>query len=481
MGRGKPLSMESAPDLGAPSSEESPGIPAAVGVRDEGFGRVVRSLFALVGVVALGLGLLDAGSATGLAPRVFGALLAFVGGLSLLAATGGGRPWRAWPAWAAAVAVLSIGLIGSLMDARDALTYGWLDRRHLTIALAIFVLGVVMIALVWRDRPDLPPRFIARLGAPNKTPLENLKDAIELLGVTGLLLAATGFWYTNVYVPSSRLPAVNGSIVLSIPNPSADTVHAQFTIKNPTDFRIRILASTYNMYLAPPTKPYDGEASRCIVAAQGGGYLAVLPGSTGAAGRGAKTFLNAGRLVQDGYWLEPEEEMQFGIVAQLPPGARGRVLRVDGEVTVARGDRVDVVADWEDPTEPPYSYSWAGPTEGLAAGCADPAEYTHAGTAKWPVVEESLYNRWTREPLRLESSWYVDDAGALSAFTAVVKDGIPMPDVDPNRADFDEAYQLAAQRLEPKFEQLFGLVRGQWAQEIAIPSATPSAATSSAP
>jgi hypothetical protein len=418
-----------------------------------------RLVFGAVGLTALALGVWDVGSAVGLAPRVFGAFLAVVGVFALAAAAGARAKWAAWPAWASAVAVFATGGIALLSELRDRTNFGWTDQRHLVFGAGCALIGLLMIALAWRNRPDWPPRILAGLGKPNKTPLENIKDAVELLGVTGIVLGATAFWFTNVYVPSSRLPAVNAEIKLTSPDPLS--VHATFIFQNQSDFRVRILSSYFNILLYDVGSGYTSEASQCTIEAQGKESSLDWPGSSAALGRQAGVIINAGRLLLDGSWLEPHEKVTFGVVSPVPLGSgrpAERVAHATVNMTVARGDRIGLLPEWTSALDPPYEADI--PYTPNPPECAFRAHLTHAGTARWPVVEESEFNMLTRDPIEVWTDWWVGSDGRVMAGEYPVKDSLSMSSGTDSTAD--------QRQLGSKVEQLFGLVSTGTVEEVPV-------------
>jgi hypothetical protein len=423
-----------------------------------------RLVFGAVGLIALGLGAWDVGSAVGLAPRVFGAFLAVIGLFALAGAAGARAKWAAWPAWASAVAVFAMGAIALLSELRDRANFGWADQRHVVFGAGCALIGLLMIALAWRNRPDWPPRILAGLGKPNKTPLENIKDAVELLGVTGIVLGATAFWFTNVYVPSSRLPAVNAEIKLASPDPSS--IHATFLFQNQSDFRVRILSSYFNILLYDEGSGYTSKASQCTLEAQGRESSLDWLGSSAALGRQAGVVINAGRLVPDGSWLEPHEKVTFGVVSPVPPGSgppAERVAHATADMTVARGDRIALVPEWTSASDPPLEADL--PVATNSPECAFRAHLTHAGTAVWPVVEESEFNMLTRDPIEVWTDWWVGSDGRVMSFVYPVKDSVPMSTGADSTAD--------RQHLGSKVEQLFGLVSTSTVEEVPVAAPSP--------
>ena len=420
-----------------------------------------RLVFGIVGLTTLVFGAWDVGSATGLAPRIFGAFLAAIGLFALAAAARARAGWAAWPAWASAVAVLLMGLFAVLANVRDRMNFGWADERHLWFGIGCTIVGLLMVSLAWRNRPDWPPRMLAGLGQPNKTPLENLKDVVELLGVTGIVLAATAFWYSNVYVPSSRLPAVHAEIKLS--SSDSSDVHATFLFANQSEFRVRILSSYFNIVLFDEGTGYAADMSRCALEAQGMGYSLDWPGSPLAVGRVGGIVINAGRLLPDGQWLEPNEELSFGVVAPLPTGsslASGGVVHASVNMTLARGDRIALLPEWTSASSPPFETDV--PVGVDPPQCASHGHLTHVGTARWPVVEESEFNTLTRDPIEIWTDWWLSSDGQVSAVEYPVKDTIAM-------GRGPESTIAEARQLGFKIEQLFGLVSTTTVEEIRIP------------
>jgi hypothetical protein len=419
--------------------------------------RTLRAVFVAVAVSFLAIGLLDIASAVGLAPRVFGAFLAVVGLLAAIAAIGFRRqPWAPWPTLAVAFTIFTMGIIGLVTDARDLITIGWLDWRHFAFDLVSLSCGGYLLSGAPDLRTMLPPGWVTQRGEPAKTPLENLKDAIELLGVAGLVVAGTGFWYTNVYIPSSRLPALNASVAVEGSlSPAPGAVHSRVVLQNTTDFRVRVVSSLFNVTMSRREAPYAPATSRCVVAAQGLGYVHDGPGSPRAFEETTRPVVSSGRLLPDGQWFEPGEELEIGIVSILPPDAPlAGVVRVEATLVIARGDRLPATTEWDS--------TWAQRLELAAAPddvatCSPAGGLDRVGATTWPVVQESVFNLLTRDPVKVIEFWEMQDDGAFVTETILEQNGELIQDPP------------TLTRLEPKIEQLLGLASTTAVDEVSFP------------
>jgi hypothetical protein len=421
-------------------------------------GLTAIALLFIIAVVAILLGIWDTATARGLAPRVFGA---FVLGIGALAAAGvyalrRGLSWAPWPGVICGAVILAIGVVSSLVNFREHFEYGFGSLRT-------GVFGTVAVAvgsfLLWEFvgpwRTLMPPSFLMPIGAPPKSALDNLRDTIGLLGFLGIAAAATAFWYSNIYVPASQLPAVNTSIVLATSRVGEHVeIHATVTLKNASAFRVRTFASYFNLRLEDQGAPYDAAREACVLdASLRDEPLVGWPTWAATQGRLGKV-VNAGTLLSNKYWLEPGEEFSTGFVTILPDvRASPSIVRADVVVALARGDAVSTSSAWL-PADPSRTGDTTADMKaaGLSCMAGQGQAWSNVGVVLWDVVPESQFNRFTRDPVQIQTEWLMLADGTLIADEWVVKDDTAL-----KGRQWDRALQL------------FGISAALASEEIAVP------------
>jgi len=489
-----------------------------------------------IGGAAALVGFLDATSARGLPPRLFGGVLFIAGSLALvsaLSAAVGGMP-RRWLGWigGGALLLISLGLlVGSLVRESDL---GYADSRLNTIARVVSIaLGVGLLTL---GRPSVPTGLIGSGQNPNRTQWDIAKDVLTLAGVITLSTTVAGFWYTNIYQPSSAGTLLNITTKLEAVSPrppDRQPLHAAITVTNKSKARVRVLASTYNVVLESSGQGYDRIRAGCVLARDPNSGDVSWSAWSATLGRTQPRVLSAGRLLPEGTWLEPEEVLSLGLEAEVGPYAQG-VARLSVQLQVARGDTTALVPSWSPgptlgpvlggangapqvpstqgsapttPSLPNGNGSGAGaansspsqnpgtaphtgepsngpparvppppaPPANVGSTCADIPDVDVTGASTWPVVEESLFNRLTRDPFEIDYVWTIDQFGRVEAQPMFGQDGVLR---DPETIN----------RLEPMLVGVYGLESATSVDELAIsaaptptpaPTATPSPKSSS--
>jgi hypothetical protein len=423
-------------------------------------------ILAAVAIPTILVGLADVGTARGLGPRLFGGYLVAVGLLTAAVFLGRRRPsWLAWSALGAGILIMLTGGIGLVITIADRLQYGYGDVRRTAFDLAALAVGLWMI---WTSRDYIPnalPKWLDPIGRPGKTRLDNLKTSVELLGLVGIAAAATAFWYTNMYLPSTAQPTVNVTVELA---PSTELsprdVHAQISIRNKSAFRVRIIASEYEV-VAQGLGAFDATRAACVLGATARG-MPLDADSIWATelGRESSVLAGSGEIIAPGSWLEPGEVLSIGFVTPVPPPADSnrRVIRARASVHVVRGDLVGTDLEWSFPASPPATWPRDVAADDPAAGCAAPETRLHVGSTIWSTSEESVFNMLTRDKVEIETDWWATSQGSVRAIPSLLHDGHQVEGMGP------EADQATRSKAYERIVRLYGLVDTETVDELAI-------------
>ena len=419
-------------------------------------------LLGLAGAFVL-VGLIDTGSARGLGPRLFGAFLVVVGLLTAAEFLGHHRPaWLRWSALGAGLLVLGTGVIAFVITMSDLWRYGYLDVRRLTFAAGAILIGGWM---AWSAREHVPktlPAWLDPIGNPDKTRLDNLKTSIEMLGLIGIGAAAIAFSYTNLYVPSIAQPTVNVEVALDVPEGSLTTAHASVTLRNESEFRVRVLGSEFEI-IVQPVGSYESALAACVLVASANGAI-LNSGSPWASvlNRGDAVVVGDSELVAAGTWLEPDEVLSLGFAVPIPDvPTQQRIIRARAAVHLTKADVVGLNSEWISPDDPPLEW----PTEAIGGDvtkeCTQAETRTHVGSTRWTIDEESVFNMLTRDPVTIDVEWWMGN-GIARAYPVPLHNGNP---IEGTGADADQSSIADAYA---RMSRLYGLVMTEAVDEVAV-------------
>ncbi len=382
------------------------------------------------------LGLIDLLSAEAVGARLFGGLVTAIGATLSAGALGlvGTR------GWAPRVTLIGLVLLALMLAHHSILfvfDFFWLaffDLRLLMFTAALWIITVAAAIMFFRARPQ-GAGGDRRSRAPRPTN-KSLRESLELTALVGLALTGLSFWYTSAYLPTTRAPFLNlGIEAISVPaeaEPQDDRLPLRFrlTALNPGEVRVRVLGGWFNVTGLDSQGSADADRHLSeLVAAYPGGGSSPEPTSDPAFGKDSVTscmttpcpdrslrlpfevggtvaspdVLGSGTFPAEGAWLEPGEELSADFVIMVSE-ANAHMVRIDFDIDIARGERVQSVPDRS--AAYPEILDYIEPTGDHPGG-------TLIGAAEWRVRPQSILDLLRRDPVSILVTWRRDDRGGL--------------------------------------------------------------------
>jgi hypothetical protein len=433
---------------------------------EKGFGwrhgewRAWASFFLLAGLGAMSLGVADATMGNGLQARLVGGAFAFGGGAMVGASICLFRDTllRTW----APSAVLWAGIIGISLNAYLFLAQqGHIGGYRTVLWLTWTILGLLFLLAVFRrPRPEATVTTTTESDDAHRT--RTTVSRLSSLGVSaasvGLALSATQFWYTAGYAPG-KLVAYELSVAAGLKDEgitAADgTMHAFLAtvgIKNPGANEVQIVRSTYTVEGATVTgMPPDTDLTRRF-----------RPPDEGTSSRhtiyGATEMIEAGRLVDDGSYVEPGQELTSSFAIALPQKAVVSYsdLHLSARFIVSKGDRLRTTSVLLQSMPRPCTW--------------DKQDYDQCTVTEMAIAAPSWFWRLTKGSQTLdiiESLSFKTTADPRHVLDACV-DRLERPRQDPSNPQWCDGL------VEEDLTQYYGLGRIETSSDLPLVASSPS-------
>jgi hypothetical protein len=304
---------------------------------------LVAVILAAVGCFALVIGGHDVFVARGLGSRLFGALLAVAGLIMLIAAAGvfRGAGWHVALSLVGSFAALLVGL-ALLLAQLDAGEQGpWL-----------FVWVAVIVASAAALVMSLGP------GAPQ---VSSAVRRVQIVAVAGIALGVAQFVFTTVYGPAPAGPHLEVTSALERVGQrhGLDAVRARITLKNSGQRSIVVVDGVYRVVggrlaLAPDTEATFREKLALAVTDPLPGFFYADVSRDVTAESHKPRLVQAGQVINRGFWFEPGESWTREFVLYVPHGAYD-LLSLSALLTVGEHRYLDL--DQEPTSEPSGRYT----------------------------------------------------------------------------------------------------------------------------
>lgn len=380
--------------------------------------RLVMASLVPASVLTL-MGLIDIVSAEAAGARLFGALVAAIGAIVVAGAIGllTAQTWARPAAWTGGLLLGALAAHHLILFFFDLWSIAFLDLRLLIFASALVVLTGATLWMV-AVQPRAPA--VTRKASTPSTTSQVIKQSLEVTAIVGLAFTGLSFWYTTVYLPTTRPPFLNLAIeAVSLPataEPQGGRLPLSFqlTASNPGEVRVRVLNGWFNVtgldtqaslnadrHLDDLIGFYQADDASAAPTCQG---VVALPSCAGGGVRVATSHtLSSSAFPAEGTWLEPGEELTADFVIMVSE-ADAHTVQIDFDVQIARGERVD--SRPKRSADHPDMFDDIEPTDS-SPGSAP------IGIAEWVVRPQSTLDRVRRDPVSILIQWRRDDLGEL--------------------------------------------------------------------
>jgi hypothetical protein len=355
-------------------------------------------LFAALALIVVALGLTAAlswSTTAGVAISFLGAII----GLSFISAqllSVDGDWWPLRVAIGIAVVVLAVGIFrhwgplklfllsaGGLAAAYLYFLGGDHDERLIFWAAIVFASALAGFALV-KVRPPKVPTSAAKV-------LGGMAGFFTL----SALIGGAQLWYTSQYLPASLGASLSvESHLTRLPaRGEAEVARLTLSIQNTGQTQATILGSLYRITAAPlhAVELRDWQMREALEEPQ-------VYGRT--ASRFRRSFdwdvVQAGRIFDEGSWLDPEEQFSTDLLIYLPRG-RYDILRSKAAVMIAKGKALTLAPGGEE------------------FRLTEPVRRVRQIASVWPIEETSWFRQLTRSDRELEIDWV---ASRIDSFQA---------------------------------------------------------------